>query len=182
MSVYGGPDIITNGLVLYLDAADVKSNTYRPIIAKVADDFTTGWELSNSNGLFRCTMRPTATLIDITWDNLGLNRWYYAGFTYNSSNNNIFLYLNAWHEWTFVLIQSTFTINVYIDGIYILTFAYTDWGSIDKESAGSSAVIGSHSGGSWFYNGYISNIKIYNKALSSTEILQNYNALKGRFI
>jgi len=31
------------------------------------------------------------------------------------------------------------------------------------------------------YNGKISNIKIYNKELSSTEVLQNYNALKSRF-
>tara|TARA_B100001059_G_scaffold114849_1_gene115150 strand:+ start:927 stop:1628 length:702 start_codon:yes stop_codon:yes gene_type:complete len=31
------------------------------------------------------------------------------------------------------------------------------------------------------YNGKISNIKIYHKELSSTEVLQNYNALKPRF-
>lgn len=32
-----------------------------------------------------------------------------------------------------------------------------------------------------YFNGKISNIKIYNRALSATEVAQNYNALKGRF-
>jgi hypothetical protein len=31
------------------------------------------------------------------------------------------------------------------------------------------------------FNGSISNISIYNRALSATEVLQNYNALKGRY-
>ena len=33
-----------------------------------------------------------------------------------------------------------------------------------------------------FLNANLSQVKIYNRALSSTEILQNYNALKNRFI
>ena len=33
----------------------------------------------------------------------------------------------------------------------------------------------------WYYDGRISNIQIYNRALSATEILQNYNAQKSRF-
>ena len=32
-----------------------------------------------------------------------------------------------------------------------------------------------------YYNGNIANIQIYNRALSSSEVLHNYNALKGRF-
>jgi len=31
------------------------------------------------------------------------------------------------------------------------------------------------------FNGQIANTQVYNRALSSTEVLQNYNALKGRF-
>jgi hypothetical protein len=33
--------------------------------------------------------------------------------------------------------------------------------------------------GDW--NGKISNVSVYNKALSSSEVTQNYNALKSRF-
>jgi len=39
-----------------------------------------------------------------------------------------------------------------------------------------------YSGYERFINGNIYNASIYNRALSSTEILQNYNALKNRFI
>ena len=37
-------------------------------------------------------------------------------------------------------------------------------------------------GNTGYWNGKISNVQIYNRALSATEVLQNYNALKGRFI
>ena len=33
----------------------------------------------------------------------------------------------------------------------------------------------------WYYDGRISNIQIYNRALSASEVLQNYNAQKSRF-
>jgi hypothetical protein len=34
---------------------------------------------------------------------------------------------------------------------------------------------------SWYYDGKISNVLIYNRALSSSEVLQNYNAQKSRY-
>ena len=41
--------------------------------------------------------------------------------------------------------------------------------------------IGSYSGGGFTLNGNIGPVQIYNRSLSSGEVLQNYNALKGRF-
>lgn len=35
--------------------------------------------------------------------------------------------------------------------------------------------------GGYYFNGTISSVKIYNRALSSTEIQQNFNALRGRY-
>ena len=32
-----------------------------------------------------------------------------------------------------------------------------------------------------YHNGYIANVKLYNRGLSATEILQNFNATRGRF-
>ena len=43
------------------------------------------------------------------------------------------------------------------------------------------AYLSSYNGASSFYSGLTSNFHIYNKALSSSEVLHNYNALKGRF-
>jgi hypothetical protein len=47
--------------------------------------------------------------------------------------------------------------------------------------ANATAFIGSSSGGSEFFDGRFASFKIYSQALSSSEILQNYNAAKGRF-
>ena len=41
--------------------------------------------------------------------------------------------------------------------------------------------VGSPSLASFFWDGMIGGIQIYNKALTATEVLQNYNATKGRF-
>jgi hypothetical protein len=41
--------------------------------------------------------------------------------------------------------------------------------------------IGQDEAGNRFFTGNISIAQIYNRALSATEVLQNYNALKGRF-
>jgi len=41
--------------------------------------------------------------------------------------------------------------------------------------------IGSYPPPSEYFNGNIASVKIYNRALSADEILQNYNATKGRF-
>jgi hypothetical protein len=41
--------------------------------------------------------------------------------------------------------------------------------------------LGQHGGGIYFFDGKMSNVQVYNRALSATEVLQNYNATKGRF-
>ena len=41
--------------------------------------------------------------------------------------------------------------------------------------------LGRSNNSSYHHTGNIANVQIYNRALSSTEILHNYNALKGRF-
>ena len=34
----------------------------------------------------------------------------------------------------------------------------------------------------WYkLNGYVSNVQVYSRTLSATEIVRNYDALKGRF-
>ena len=81
-----------------------------------------------------------------------------------------------WHNVVFTDDQSRF--RIYIDGI-----EDNDRSSIPESSIvnSTSFMIGQSGLGSSFFPGRLSNIKIYHKALSATEILQNYNALKGRF-
>ncbi len=93
-------------------------------------------------------------------------------------------YLNTWNYWTIVLDVTTYTLKVYVNNILISNDVLSNWGDIRQEPSGglNELYIGCYNGTLWFYNGYISNIMVYNKALSESEISQNYNALKYRFI
>jgi hypothetical protein len=53
--------------------------------------------------------------------------------------------------------------------------------SISAQSSGSGIRIGRRWDFGDYWNGYISSVRIYNRALSSDEITQNYQATKGRF-
>ena len=81
--------------------------------------------------------------------------WYYGGVTYNLSNSNIKIYVNGVNQSTNAIGLSTgFNSNNYI---------------------------GSYLGTGIYFNGNIPVVQAYDRELSSTEVLQNYNALKGRF-
>jgi hypothetical protein len=84
---------------------------------------------------------------------LSLNTWYFAAVTYNNSIGWK-LYLNGRE-----------------DGTSANTTTY---------NGNQEIVIGAYSSGNNF-TGRISNVQVYNRALSSQEILQNYNATKKRY-
>lgn len=73
--------------------------------------------------------------------------------------------------------SSSRTITYYKNASLITTAT----GSSDSTFAWTTPAFGNINGGSPWYSGKISAIKIYNKALSGTEVTQNYNALKNRY-
>ena len=85
--------------------------------------------------------------------------WYNAVTTYD--NNTLNIYLNGSNDGSWVI------------------------GAVTAYSGNSAGRIGStlhtNHGTKGAFNGKIANFKLYNRALSSTEILQNYNATKTRF-
>lgn len=89
--------------------------------------------------------------------------------------------INTWLYITFVIHQSSFTIDVYINGAFLTTASFINWGSIDKQSEASLTLGYNNSVGTWQYNGKMAAIHAYDKALLSDDVLQNYNCLKGRF-
>ena len=94
-----------------------------------------------------------------------------------SSLNN-----NVWHCVTTT--YSNGTNKLYIDGIYVTErtgLSLTNYTSVYyyMVGAGFSSARGL---GSNYFSGNISNFMFYNRSLASTEVLQNYNAQKGRFI
>jgi hypothetical protein len=88
---------------------------------------------------------------------------------------------NNWHH-AFITHgdPSTGTRKIYIDGYEVASgtmpqHSYT-FSNIDLWVGGWTG------GGSYTFNGSIAQLQLYSKQLSSSEILQNYNALKNRFV
>lgn len=101
-----------------------------------------------------------------------------ATFTVGSTNQNIIV--GNWQQ--VVVTRSGTTFTPYVNGVQAGT------GSTNSPSAtgigtGNSLGIGSVNTPNYISYAKIdfSNMKMYNRALSATEVLQNFNALRGRF-
>jgi hypothetical protein len=70
---------------------------------------------------------------------------------------------------------------LYINGVQVATDTQT--GTIATNSSGMS--IGAYGGNSgsngYFYNGALSICRVYNRVLTAAEVLQNFNAARGRY-
>ena len=73
-----------------------------------------------------------------------------------------------------VVNDATSGAKLYYDGTLLGTATYRN------ASGNTNLTIGGNTG-SFMWNGNISNFTVQNRALSAAEILQNYNALKGRY-
>jgi hypothetical protein len=81
----------------------------------------------------------------------------------------------GWHY--VVLTYNTSILRLYVDGTQTTTLSESSANIQD-----SSIRLGrSNTGTAYYYNGSIASTQLYNRTLSSTEVLQNYNALKSRF-
>lgn len=88
------------------------------------------------------------------------------------SINGVGILLGVWYH--LVVVRNVTSIQWYKNGVSLGT---------NTSSNGDNIVssIGSYIGGGFPLNGNIASVQIYNRALSASEILQNYNATKGRF-
>jgi hypothetical protein len=221
MSYQNGPKIVTDGLVLCLDAGNPKSYpgsgtawtdlsgnnrngtlTNGPtfssanggsIVFDGANDFVqcTGsvvtsaatflvWMYRNGNqgqwdGVLFSRGTNTTGLGIFTSNQLGYH-WNDAGNTYNWSSGLIIPDL----QWSLCAVSvSSGSATAYLCQQTGITSA------INSVGHGSTTLndikIGQDDFGGRFFTGNIAVAQIYNRALSSAEIIQNYNATKGRF-
>lgn len=221
MAYQNGPRIVTNGLVLCLDAGNSKS---------YAGSGTSWTDLSGNGNNGTLTNGPTyssgnkgSIVFDGTNDYISLSNGTLSGsgdFTvnqflshtngtigttfgnYNSGNLQILYgtnYIGMWlnnnstylgtSPWNTTLsdyttmpvmitaLRSGTTTRFYINGILKKTGSSSD--TIGTASA--TFRIGTNTATGEQFNGKIFITQVYNRALSATEILQNYNATKGRF-
>ena len=217
MSGKSGPDIVENGLVLCLDAANKLS---------YPGSGTTWRDLSNNSNTGTLINGPTfsaANLGAIVFDGISsyvdcgnnasvkltsgaVNVWMkttsttaaYQGIVTKALNYGIYNYggnllLYDWgasvdrnsgisiSDGKWRLITLNFSSNspnnakVYINSVLVYTTTMYKTG--DTTNLG----ISTGSGGAQLFPGTIGSVQIYNRELSATEILKNYNATKSRF-
>lgn len=84
-------------------------------------------------------------------------------------------YTSGWHMLAYTYDGSN--ARLYVDGQQTKTSAgsYSDLDDVANITIGGGT-------SNYYVNAYIGPIQIYNRGLSAAEVLQNYNALKGRFL
>jgi hypothetical protein len=226
MTVFGGPDIVTDGLVLHLDAANRKSypgsgTSWNDLSGNGNTGTLTGGVGYNSanggyltfDGTNDYVNVPHSDSLNITGNTTTFGGWIYSNtstkyqlFVVKSTGASrqygmflsqeglfkMYIILNGvvvegnvtlsspWTSfaWNYILlVYNGSTIKIYINGseVYSASAAGNILGSTNPVR------IGWDPGQGFALVGSISQVSIYNRALTAQEIQQNYNALKGRY-
>ena len=153
------------------------SNTYIDVsLTKTASCTFSAWAKStdtNSNNM----------LFNAGYDGSGPDLFFSGGvLSWNTwdSSNNPFGSIPAtsangnWHNYVLVNDEVSNTAKLYYDGVLYGTAAYRN------ASANTVLYIGGNSN-AYMWNGAIGNFQVFNRSLISSEVLQNFNAVKSRF-
>lgn len=152
-------------------------------------------------------IKPTSAITVSAWikfttataDNRILSDWHQAGasgdrwFFYNGTATSVRWYMTTSGQAEGGTASYTFTPNTWINlvGTYdganqILYVNGTQFSSVPRTGvmytgAGYTVRVGRQAEAGSSHNGSISNVNIYNRALTDVEVLQNFNALRGRY-
>ncbi len=143
------------------------STAGNPMLISKQMDATGGWSITidpNSSALFEAK-------------NSGGGASAFYRYVNKACNDGI------WHNIVAVVTTSTAviannTVSMYLDGV-LANGTQTQITVYGGNTAGTVQIARRSSGN--YYNGNISNVQIYNRGLTASEILQNYNAVKSRF-
>ena len=141
---------------------------------------------TGSGDAFRFEVNMNAVDASYASGKIGFFARDYNGQAY-SADSSVGINDGDWHHVCIVINDpSTFDSDMYVDGVsQTVTNQTTQAGTDTFQSTAYSAHIGAvNNRGSLLrpYNGDIAYITIHKKALSASEVTENYNALKNRFV
>jgi len=84
-----------------------------------------------------------------------------------------------WHQVAATIVNKVPSV-FYVDGV-VYSFTTQSGGTISSISNAVNVRVGRDEINEYIFQGNISQVQLYNRALSTQEILQNYNATKGRY-
>jgi hypothetical protein len=211
MGLNHSPSIVTNGLTLYLDSVNSKSypgsgttwinlstNTNsltlvsspslgaNSIFSFNGSYASTSNAVLNSTAYTKCAWFQTQSLSpanNIMSGNIGQHAFWLAATNKLQSGHN-----GLWgtvvantsvvpNQWYFgaVTFNTTTGWALYLNGLLEVTNAST------TTFTGTGDVLVAAYGNANFFQGQINGVFVYDRVLTAQEILQNYNALKGRY-
>jgi hypothetical protein len=195
-TLVNGPTYNTsNGGSIVFDGTDdyvTTTNFYLSTLpASVLVWFKAGTQTSNSSSILRPIMQqglfdgnfPANTQgIEINMMRSGSDVVGKLRFAWGGDNDSNYIYLtdnryddNQWHF--ACIINNGGTFDVYIDGVYLTTkTTHTSVSTSTPVNFGGDTAVGARK-----LVGNISNAQIYNRALTQSEIIQNFNAHKSRY-
>ena len=97
-----------------------------------------------------------------------------AGYSRVLELDDATTYTSGWHMLSYTYNGST--ARLYVDGQQTVTGAgsYSDLDDVSNIAIGGATA-------NYYADAFIGPVQVYNRGLSAEEVLQNYNALKGRF-
>ena len=182
MVLYNGPTFTSNGEKSYIQFDG--SNDYGLVTVQVPDSAT------GDRCCFECwcygPMLAGAMLM--SWGTSLHDIYIYNnGIGFNSYNSDVYgvstsPLINTWVHFTVNFYRNNYTLgSIFVNGVQqSLTFYLGSQNTSKSVFAGGVMRIAA--GGDGYYGNWrFNSVKVYNRALSSTEILQNYNATKSRY-
>ena len=209
------PRIITDGLVLCLDAANRQSypgsgTVWRDLAGSNNGTLTNGPTFSSANG-GSIVFDGVNDSCDLTYNwpsiftislwlfpisapggvysrviSTGNNDWFEIAINSSNQISYYFADIGSWQDEVVTLTSNTWTNFVFINNstnaFIFQNSLLTHTGTGASATAGTSLRIGGRYTDEEYANIRLSILQINNRALTPTEILQNYNATKGRFL
>jgi hypothetical protein len=103
---------------------------------------------------------------------------------YNVSHSTNTLNDNNWHVFTVTVDRSQVTSNqnlIYTDGVLNHTQHPSHNSDTSANYSDLPLYIGSRAGSNFFFNGNIAQVLIYKRALTATEVQQNFNVVRLKY-
>ena len=160
------PSFAFDGTADYIIINGFNNITVNTVSAWFKVSHTTNTVMMEKGTNAKMMFQPVADGTGIWYANL---KFYNGGAGYASSVMD-----GTWKNW--VQIEDTDFSYFYINGVLQNSQANTS-----NSTNSNPIVLMARNGGSFEQEGNVGPVQIYNRALSSNEVLHNYNALKGRF-
>lgn len=160
------------------------STSLRPTVAMSGEAFAyrENWNITTVRKIFSKTQSAGYSMdLNTVAGNIGASIRIGSIYIYASSPRTDLS--SGWHHFAFTFDGRYF--NWYVDGVNKNTYDHGSTVAIFQNTANlfigaESAGVPITPAGNW-WEGYISSVKIYNRALSEAEVQQNFRALKGRY-